>query len=447
MKLRKLKKRIKRNMQIGRTTVIVGAGACLDFDLPDGVKRPSTEEITQRVLGMNVADPSTGAPITLLQDIYTRLKSEYPGYVHFELLFHVLESIIAYNNHWAYKAKDPKYVPVFAPFVTSIQNYGSNYYGLIRDFLLEIMDVVDSYDKPFRTDKNNNLWYREFWNKYKSRWDVFNFNYDTTIEESLGDVEDGFCQINPQTNFMHFVPTKLRENKNNLSTMSHMHGCIRFFDERYDKATYDKEVFMYDFHDLYKYPSYDDVRKLMIGSLKSTKSNQAGEQLYNTPIITGLRKPDKLSCAPFVFYHGHLYEKVNTNRSLLITGYSFGDLYVNEHIMRMHLIHGSKKRVVLIDWWGIDRKYTQEELEDGDISSLVHERMVWHSADPSFNNELAMFLCRMTGCVTTRDAIDSLTSYSFDSPMVSSNKCLMLFIGGFRAATNHREEIYSFLNS
>ena len=35
----------------------------------------------------------------------------------------------------------------------------------------------------------------------------------------------------------------------------------------------------------------------------------------------------------------------------MIAGYSFGDLYVNQIIERMELIHGNSKRVVLIDWW------------------------------------------------------------------------------------------------
>lgn len=430
-----------------RTTVIIGAGACLDFDLPAGVNKPSTGEITRQVLALTPTDPLTGHPITILQDINSHLQANYPAWAHFEVIFHALESIVAYNNHWLYHVQDSRYVPVFAPFVNPIKPYTDNYNGVLRDFLITIMDVVDSYDRPFRTNKNNNKWYREFWSSYKSKWDIFNFNYDTTIEESLGVVEDGFCQINPQTSFMHFVPSQLRNNKRNLSTLSHMHGCINFFDERYNKTTYDQEVFSYDFHDMYKYPSYDDVRSKMLGSGKSRKSNQAGEEFVNTPIITGLRKPDKLSCAPFVFYHGHLYDKINTNRSLLITGYSFGDFHVNEHIKRMHLIHGNKKRVVLIDWWGIDRNVTDEDIEDGSVEDLVKYRMRVHTAGASFNNELAMFLCRMTGKVDVRNAIESLKNFGFDGPMLSSNGCLMLFIGGFRAATAHKDRIYKFLTS
>lgn len=41
--------------------------------------------------------------------------------------------------------------------------------------------------------------------------------------------------------------------------MSHLHGCIEFFDSRYKDEVYKQEVVKYGFHDLYKYDSYDKV--------------------------------------------------------------------------------------------------------------------------------------------------------------------------------------------
>lgn len=169
-------------------------------------------------------------------------------------------------------------------------------------FLLKVMDIVNSYNAPYLADEGFNKWYRDFWKCYEGSWDVFNFNYDTTIEHSLQQCEDGFENITGQKDFQHFVPQKLWDNVTGSSTMSHLHGCIEFFNERYEKDVYKKDVLKYGFHDMYKYDSYDKVRDRFIGSSKSFKSNQAGEQLVGTPIITGLRKTDKLNIVPFDFF-------------------------------------------------------------------------------------------------------------------------------------------------
>lgn len=230
--------------------------------------------------------------------------------------------------------------------------------------------------------------------------------------------------------------------------MSHLHGCIEFFDERYDKDVYKKEVLKYGFHDMYKYDSYDKVRDRFMGSSKSFKSNQAGEQLVGTPIITGLRKTDKLNIVPFDFYHGHLFNCAIKNNSLLLVGYSFGDVYMNHVIERMELIHGEKKRIVLIDWWPLSGDdHINEIVDEEEKAGFVKNMMKHRSYDDDFNNELGYFLCRMTGKTHFEEALNCFRRYDRVGPMISENGCLMLFIGGFKAASNYRDEIYGFLNS
>ena len=197
---------------------------------------------------------------------------------------------------------------------------------------------------------------------------------------------------------------------------------------------------------MYKYDSYDKVRDCYIGSTKSLESNQAGEQFVGTPIITGLRKTDKLNIVPFDFYHGHLFNCIIKNNSLLLIGYSFGDVYINHVIERMELIHGDKKRIVLIDWWPINEeieKITDENKKQG----LIKENMKFYTYEDNINHELFKFLCRMTGKTQFEEVMKSFKSYDRSGPMVSTNGCLMLFIGGFKAASEHKEIIYDFLNS
>ena len=436
-----------------RITTIVGAGAILDFDMKEGATFPSTKNITDAVVQLDVRSFKDGASVTIIKDAYEELTKAYPEDVNFEMLFHVLEMYYAYGWVWrdpAHTPKNPAMFPVFAPFTDpKVQLDVDLTRSAIHDFLLKVMDIVNEYNAPFIADKTFNSWYRLFWQDYDGRWDVFNLNYDTTIENSLGQVEDGYDDIVGQPEFKHFNPKKLWENRQDISTMSHLHGCIEFFDSRYKESVYKDEVLKYEFHDLYKYASYDTVRDHFIGSSKSLLSNQAGEQLINSPIITGLRKNDKLNVVPFDFYHGHLYNCVMKSNAMLIAGYSFGDFYVNNKLERMELIHGDGKRVVLIDYWSLpvdDEAFGNFE-NDKDREIYIKEMMTQCVYSDKFNHNMGYFLCRMTGVTDTYRAVESFQNYDRQAPMRSKNGCLMLFIGGFKAAAQYKDEIYEFLNS
>lgn len=137
-----------------------------------------------------------------------------------------------------------------------------------------------------------------------------------------------------QTDPTPFFPQKLMENARQLSTVNHVHGCINYF----YKDNVNDDLFEINIHDLYLFPNYEEVRKRMIGRGQSNPSAQNNEQYYAGPIITGLRKTDKLNCMPYDFYHGNLYNAVMQSNAIVIVGYSFGDLYVNNLINRMHAI-------------------------------------------------------------------------------------------------------------
>ena len=57
-----------------RITVVVGAGAILDFDLPEGVQKPSTKFITDEVIGIKETNSISGTVITEIAEIYNVLK-------------------------------------------------------------------------------------------------------------------------------------------------------------------------------------------------------------------------------------------------------------------------------------------------------------------------------------------------------------------------------------
>lgn len=172
-----------------RITTIVGAGAVLDLDLPENAIWPSTENITNAILSVKKQNILTHKDIVEVEEIYQILKKEYPAYPNFELIFHVLEMFVAYGWVWQHPTAMPKATsmfPVFAPFTAPKWLFdGDNVNQALDYVLLTIMDIVDGYNAPYISGITPNTWYRNFWKDYEGAWDVFNLNYDSTIEHTL----------------------------------------------------------------------------------------------------------------------------------------------------------------------------------------------------------------------------------------------------------------------
>ena len=184
-------------------------------------------------------------------------------------------------------------------------------------------------------------------------------------------------------------------------------------------------------HDLFKYKDYDTVRDMMIGRGQSNPTAQDHSEYYGGPIITGLRKTDKLNCIPYDFYHGHLYNCLLLNKALVIVGYSFGDFYMNNWIDRMSLLHGEKKKVVLVDYW------KQEEVEKVGFEHYLSYKI------PA---NMCAFLMGMSDKLNTATLAKDLSFTSNESPYYSSNGNLMVLTGGFKDAAQQVDDIYNFPN-
>lgn len=52
---------------------------------------------------------------------------------------------------------------------------------------------------------------------------------------------------------------------------------------------------------------------------------------------SSINKTDKLNCLPYDFYHGNLYNAILRSNAMVIVGYSFGDLYVNNPLYKLYL--------------------------------------------------------------------------------------------------------------
>lgn len=300
-------------------------------------------------------------------------------------------------------------------------------HSVMDQFILRIMDIVNGYDSNIMKEQANE-WYWKFYQRFAENSDFFVLNYDTTIEKAIGTYEDGFEPDGIQNVFLRFNPKRLFENPNGLSTINHLHGCINYYFQSYKDLN--KDIYTFLFHDLYKYPDYATVKGLMIGRGQSQPCTQSGETYYSSPIVTGLRKTDKLNCVPFDFYHANMTNCIIRNHKLVIAGYSFGDLYCNNLLERMNFLHGDLKRIVLIDFWNIPQG---DRMHGG----------YWLSKN------LGQFLCRMTDCGDFDGVIRQL--YKNENPrtgaLYSDNGCLMVLPNGFKQAATCSDEIIAFLNS
>lgn len=423
-----------------RTTVILGAGAVLDFNF-SGITFPSTSNITEKIIDIKVQglDVEQSDLISVVNKrikesgdqiyIERELQRQFKYHVNFEELFFTLETLYSFNGTFQNEYLSPQIRPFVASLlkpIDEIKQYPSiEYYRALIAITRTIIGIIDEYDSRFLIDYNNERWYRKFWSDDPNEWDIFTFNYDNTVENSLQEFEDGFESSSDGEDYEHFNPVKLIANTRKLSTIHHLHGCTR-----YSEANPRTYGWVHSHRDMYKLQSSEEAIKFL--GVQCCPYNQANELYINSPIIIGLRKLDKLSYLPFSVYHANLVNKIIANSSLLIVGYSFGDLYANQLIERHSLIHGSKQRIVLID------KFPQYIETPGQLYRHIKD---------SISDGAHQFLHRQLKFRISDDfKICGLNIENYDSPIFSDDGRFMLLICGYKKAVElHKKIITDFL--
>lgn len=274
-----------------RVTVLLGAGATID------IGGPSTKRITEEVIKvLSTSVESSDDKKYVLKDIHNKLKNFYGEkyVINFEEIFHTLEMLYSYDTAWG-KETTKDYKSPVAAFIESNADFKENIpylYSAQEDLLKSVAEQVSRYDEEYRSLKDTeHSWYRNFWNDSEVNWDIATLNYDTTIEESLSEYCDGFY-LEKGSDYSRFYPSEFEKQKNERHTITHLHGCINYGRPMIG----DKHTFEDNSHDLYKLNSYQQARQLWAGIYDKT---QSGETNNISPILTGLRKLEKLSILSF----------------------------------------------------------------------------------------------------------------------------------------------------
>ena len=423
------------SMGNNKPTILLGAGAAID------IKAPTTQKITEEIIkqdkytNYSVKDVYGKCPtFSAIKKIYQHLEKNYLSKPNFEQVFHILEMLASYNWVWFRNCKNPELFSLFAPFVVPITNIvghneWNNLYSLINQCQADIMEMVYKYDVEYKDKKDSDYkWYKTFWNKFEG-FDLFNLNYDTTIEQSLPNYCDGFVDVYG-IDVKKFDPKTLFRKRCNYK-VCHLHGSIVYYNyENYD-------AYEYKSGDMYKWNDASGViEKIKDGAIKNNSSNQGGENIHIGPIITGLRKPDKLTVVPYNYYHHYLCTSILNNRSLLIVGYSFSDLYINDLIERMNMLYGKNKRIVIITKW--------KPMSLKDVDGKVTKTFKCKEWDVGNHREY-MFIERM---LHDESFLPGVLDYTIQkkTSFTSKNGDVKLFVYGFKNAVKyHRKEIVEFL--
>ena len=420
-------------------TIIVGAGAVLDFD-HKGIF-PSVKNITDEVLKLSIQKVDGGERL-LLHELNKQIVEELkkvgrpeinrlnPPQLNFESLLHVIEMCIAYSGCWHGEYVSWSALPEFGTliqpdeFLKDIQT--SDYIRAAFCLQTTVMNIVNQYDASFGEDTSTEKWYRDFWKSLSGRSNIFNLNYDNTIENSIGEYEDGFPPVKDGEEYSRFSARRYYENRRGVSTIAHLHGQILFSEAR-------SFPFEYSVRDMVKNRNYETACKNRIGG-QSYPSNQAKEEYVQPYIVSGSRKTEKMTFAPNNMYLSDLVRKVIENNRLMVVGYSFGDLYLNEILGLGMAAHGDDFKVVIID------KYPSYI---NSYTSLFQH--VAHRCNP----QAYTFVSRL---VKDRLYVEigqkeyPIVVEEYGEPMVSRNGKLMMCIGGFKdAVVNHKETILEFL--
>ena len=420
-------------------TIIVGAGAVLDFN-HKGVF-PSVKNITDEVLKLRI-QKVYGGERPLLHELNEQMIEKLkkvglpeinrinPPQLNFESLLHVIEMCIAYSSCWHEEYFSWSALPEFGiliqpnEFLKDIQTY--DYIRAAFGLQKKVMDIVNQYDTSFGEDMSTEKWYRDFWRSLSGRSNIFNLNYDNTIENSLDEYEDGFPPVEDGEEYSRFSAKNYYENRRGVSTIAHLHGQILFSEAR----TF---PFEYSIRDMVKNRDYQTACKNRMGR-QQDPSNQAKEKYVQPYIVSGARKTEKITFAPNNVYLSNLTRKVIENNRLMVIGYSFGDLYLNEILGLGMAAHGENFKVVIID----------------KFPSYIKSYDSWSQhLNYGCNPEEYTFVSRLANdrlCVEIGQKEFPVIVGEYGKPVVSTNGKLMMCINGFKdAVVNHKETILGFL--
>ena len=418
-----------------RITALIGAGATMDIGGIDSRK------LTEEVIEIN----------PLLKKIYSAMNEKNPN-INFEDIMNALEILLSMKARDNQSQKPTPWI-AFVELNSYFKDESTkDILTAHQELLLTIAKIINVYDKALKF-KDENKFFIDFWQSSteKNPWDIITLNYDTCLEQCLaGKFVDGFSSpekvmgiyVGAGKKFESPLASRfephLLEKVGDYSRIMHLHGAVNFAN-----ATPNDDPNKYVFReksddDMYKYPSYEQARVNWYKWNAFQNSNQAREIIFNDPIISGLKKPDKLlTVYPYAYYFYEFHRAIISNQSLFIVGYSFGDDYLNNLLLRMAEFHGDSRRVVVVTYWDMEK-------------ILAAAKYKVDREDVFMENEFAVYsrLMQEEFAEIFSKARFKMYDWRKRGMLESEDHCVRIYFEGLKSAViDHNEEILEFLNS
>ncbi len=315
--------------------MLVGAG------FAEGLGLPGTAEITNHVRSLQQyfirADEHGEAP---LGDVLSKIASAYYDAPNFEVFLHLIECMLsARRSRLGFALPDsqklafnafmdisPRLVSVLAD--SALESFGSEMMARIADFLDEAIATSHIEKQAVIRD-----FLRGVAGRHVLR--IATLNYDDAIERSIDGYWDGFTSDDPGVlDYPGFASTHDME-------LLHLHGSIRF-------APSDPGSGPTALAELVRFKTNQGAAPYRSRPLLFSAFTQAGERVFIGPMLSGLRKTDKLIIEPYGLYHQRFVAGLLASPRFVSIGYGGGDIYVNVALAQARRFHGDKFRAVHI---------------------------------------------------------------------------------------------------
>jgi hypothetical protein len=341
---------IKRNGKLPPISIILGAGSSAFVHIP------STQALTQRVRSIRFPAlayrgqsyiTSTGHPFEssgglirgtpVCDALYAVLAGQYLE-PNFELILHAVETLESFPTTLADQVNMDFFKPVLSAFVDPMFRWRELFDPVIMaDARTAIIKTIwqtitnmawlttDEQLRPLQTAIG------AIQQNYLVR--CFTLNYDDLIDRCTPWF-DGFTIENQDTT-RGFDRTVFLQNYKYEQLLCHMHGSVRF---RYIGSLP---------WELVQSPlgiRYQDPPDLP----PYAERNAAGEVAFAGPIISGLRKTEKLNTVPYAYFTHALVDSLATSPLMIIAGYGGQDVHINFWILEHRRIHGKEQRIAFI---------------------------------------------------------------------------------------------------
>lgn len=399
-----------------RITVILGAGAMVE------ATPVSTKSLTEKIINRCKKYTINGSE-SIVDKICSELKkTQLSDAVNFEIIYHILESLLNYHKQSNLQRVD-SYYEIFSKLNSPFENISMpDVFASINEITNAINDEIVGYDIKFDQSDYFNKFFSAL-TKHQNSLDVFNLNYDTWVEQALQNYNDGFVDINSDSIMKRFDINEYLK-QDDRHTVSHLHGQIYFEYPEFGIVQSNEFEKREDIHTLYKYNNYLDAKKHRECSIHSVDKTQHGSALAISNIITGLMKTDKLLWNPFIVYHNKLVNSLFSNPNLIIIGYGFSDLYLNNLLLQYHNAFFDNKKVILIDY--IDDK---------------NYKIRYNSPFDSCNKT------KFTNYIFKKDGWYHLSKYNRGDYFLSDDNTVCIYKNGFKnTVDNHLNDICNFFN-